>query len=1185
MTGDANHDGKHPETSNHSPPVPSPTQQIPHTISSIKLPILKTEGLHKGYDRFQTLLSQLEIHGAGVLHEDANKKFLRSLPSSWSQVALIMRNKPGLDTHSFDDLYNNLRVFEHDVKGTTASSSSNTHNMAFVSANNTSSTNEQINDDDMEEMDLKWRVAMISIRIKKFYKRTRRKLQSDTKDPVGFDKTKVECFNYHKMENFARDCRAKGNLDSRRRYVGYNGNKARDNGSDNEVKSCSKTYEESYDRLKKLYDEQRNKLGDAGVEITAYTLALKRLLNTQMSANDKFGLGYGDYRYGSILSYENEVLQSMFVNKESDLENTSINDRYAARMHAVPPPMIGNYMPSGPDEEIDYSKFTYGPKQTSTNESDSKPSEYASCESDSSVETTTSMLEPIKRNKARLVDYQEFKGGSVAFGGSNGRITGKGKIKDGKLDFKDVYYVEELRHYNLFSVSQKVLFTDTDCLVLSPDFKLPDENQDETTPILKDFIRQVGNQFNHKVKTIRSDNGTEFKNSEPIELCGLKRIKREYSNARTLQQNGVAERKNKTLIKAARTMLAYSVLPTTFWAEAVNTVCYVLNRETSLTKPLISRHVRSQLVKLNKSFLEELKKLKRHEKEAHDTAKSPRKEATHNSQNANTDSTKLLNVVSTPISTAGPSRALNNGEPSYHDDPSMPHLEDIYASPSEGILTDSSYDDEGVKEDGIFNSQVKYVAVILKKFDFLSVKTASTPIETQKPLVKDKEAADVDVTSKTSHLQAVKRIFRYLKGQPKLGLWDPKVSSFKLEAYSNSDYAGANLDGKSITEVKSWLVQSKWLLFWATVAIKKVHNVVKLQVLIDGKRVVVTADVIRQALHLDDADEVECLPNEEIFQELARMGYEKPPPKLIFHKDFLSAPCKFLIHILVQCVSAKRTAWNEFSCSMTSTVICLATCRKFNFSKVGKGFSRVETPLFATIIVQPQPPTAEEEDKVEVANAPIPPSPTTALSPPPQGLIPTPPQVAQLVQDKISQALEILKLKRRVKKLEKKRISKSLGLKRLRKGMKDDNNAAIKDAGAIELIVFDDEEVTMTMAQTLIKINSKKVRFLDEQMAKRLHDEEVEQAAVRGIQQSSNLVKPDKDVEEPQKKRVTAETLLQESFKKLKAVEVLGSHSIQDTSTHDPKEMSKEDVKNMLEIVLVFEFKVEALQVKYPFID
>ncbi|GKE51366.1 hypothetical protein Tco_1486522, partial [Tanacetum coccineum] len=99
------------------------------------------EGLHKDYDMFQSLLSQLEIHGAGVSTEDANQKFLRSLPSSWSQVSLIMRTKPGVDTLSFDDFYNNLRVFEPDVKGSTASSSS-IQNVAFFSSKSTNSTNE-----------------------------------------------------------------------------------------------------------------------------------------------------------------------------------------------------------------------------------------------------------------------------------------------------------------------------------------------------------------------------------------------------------------------------------------------------------------------------------------------------------------------------------------------------------------------------------------------------------------------------------------------------------------------------------------------------------------------------------------------------------------------------------------------------------------------------------------------------------------------------------------------------------------------------------------------------------------------------------------------------------------------------------------------------------------------------------
>ncbi|GJX51441.1 ribonuclease H-like domain-containing protein [Tanacetum coccineum] len=181
-------------------------------------------------------------------------------------------------------------------------------------------------------------------------------------------------------------------------------------------------------------------------------------------------------------------------------------------------------------------------------------------------------------NKAYLAKYQDYNGGPVAFGDSKCYITGKGKIKTGKLDFEDVCFVKELQYFNLFSVSQmcdkknKVLFTDTECLVLSSDFKLPDENQ-----VLLRIPRQ-NNMYIFNLENIVPSGGLACLIAKATVDKSNKWHRREYSNARTLQQNGVAKRKNMTLIEAARTMLADSFLPNTFMAEAVSTACYVLNR-------------------------------------------------------------------------------------------------------------------------------------------------------------------------------------------------------------------------------------------------------------------------------------------------------------------------------------------------------------------------------------------------------------------------------------------------------------------------------------------------------------------------------------------------------------------------------------------------------------------------------
>ncbi|GJR67578.1 retrovirus-related pol polyprotein from transposon TNT 1-94 [Tanacetum coccineum] len=210
----------------------------------------------------------------------------------------------------------------------------------------------------------------------------------------------------------------------------------------------------------------------------------------------------------------------------------------------------------------------------------------------------------------------------------------------------------------------------------------------------------------------------------------------------------------------------------------------------------------------------------------------------------------------------------------------------------------------------LVQDQDKYVTEILKKFGFTDVKTTSTPMETQKPLLKDEDGEEIP-------------------SQPK------NVTSSCCEKK-------ISLVGSTTQEVAQFL----WVLDWFSMAVQEADVVANsiieaeyvvllscMQALVDGKEIIITEATVRRDLQLEDAEGIDYLPNATIFEQLSLIGYEKLSQKLTFYKAFFSPQWKFLIHTILQCLSAKTTAWNEFSSTMAYIIICLATNQKFNFSK------------------------------------------------------------------------------------------------------------------------------------------------------------------------------------------------------------------------------------------------------------
>nr|GEW35743.1 hypothetical protein [Tanacetum cinerariifolium] len=803
-----------------------------------------------------------------------------------------------------------------------------------------------------------------------------------------------------------------------------------------------------------------------------------------------------------------------------------------------------------------------------------------------------------KGNMSYLSDFVEINGGYVAFGRNpKGRkISGKGKIRTGKLDFDDVYFVKEIK-FNIFSVSQmcdkknNVLFTDTECIVSSLEFKLPDENQvllrvprennmynvdlknivpsgdltclfanatlDETSSI--GFMRPFGclvtilntldplGKFDEKdyegflvgysntdgdttfevkepeferrkpesevhvspsssAKTKKHDDKTkrEAKGKSPIELStGYRNLSAEFKIFLiTALMSAVGP--SKTAVSPKRGESLY-VDPSQYSddlnmpdleditysddEEDVGAEADFSNLETTITVNLIPTtrvhkdHFVTQIIVRNKARLV----AQRHTQEEgidYEEVFAPvaRIEAIWlflayasfmgfmvyqiDVKSAflygTIEEEALYGLHQTPRAwyETMANYLLKNGFQRGKIDQAL------FIKKQKGdILLVEVYVDDIIFGSTNKDFQDKYVAEILRKFGLTDGKSASTLIDTEKPLLKDPDGEDVDVhtyrsmigslmyltssrpyimfavcafarfqvTPKASHLHALKRIFRYLKGKPHLGLWYPKDSPFILVAYSDSDYAGASLDRKSTTGgcqlfgyqsvsvkdssnplmadnlpkivwysthhvalMKSWLVQKQTTLD----ASEGFNQIIDF----------LNASSIQYALTVNDVVRLQALTDRKKVIITEATGYEKPSTKLTFYKAFFLAQWKFLIHTILQCMSSKRTSWNEFSSSMASTVIYLLTGRKFNFSKyifdsivrnvdsslkfymyprflqlmiraqvgdlsshttkysspsltqkvfanmrrVGNGFSRVETPLFEGMLVSQQ---------------------------------------------------------------------------------------------------------------------------------------------------------------------------------------------------------------------------------------
>ncbi|GJX41780.1 putative ribonuclease H-like domain-containing protein [Tanacetum coccineum] len=603
------------------------------------------------------------------------------------------------------------------------------------------------------------------------------------------------------------------------------------------------------------------------------------------------------------------------------------------------------------------------------------------------------------------------------------------------------------------------------CLVVTDDYSRFSwvfflRTKDETSEILKNFIKEIENLVDKKVKIIRSDNGTEFKNHVMDEFCREKGIKREYSVARTPQQNGVAERKNRTLIEAARTMLADSKLPTTFWAEAVSTACYVQNR-VLIVKPHnktpyeLFRGIKPAIGFMKPfgchvTILNTLDKLGKFDGKSDEgffvgyslSSKAFRvynirtrkvQENLHVGFLENkpmlegngpkwlfdldslTQSMNYVPVVAGTFSNVsagiqGVSESSTSSQQdqdcivmpiwkdaSYFDDASLKSVADVQIQDQDGTHDDCSLQDNGTADQQVntaspeVNTGSREVSTAVPEVNTATPEDLMGPIPTSEDTqVEDQEIELGNISpsyavSSTPHT----RIHKDHPIDHVIGDVQSSVQTRRMTtSYSELGFIGAIYEGKTYQDIHTCLfacflsqeepkrvskalsdpgwvkamqeellqfkLQNVWVLvdlpkvtkkpevcvsfikqFWRSAEASTDDNGEgKINATIDGHSLSITEGSLRRHLKLADQDGVTSIPTTEIFEQLALMGYHTDSDKLTFQKGVFSPQWRFLIHNILHCLSPKKTAWEQFSSNIAAAVICLATNRKFNFSRM-----------------------------------------------------------------------------------------------------------------------------------------------------------------------------------------------------------------------------------------------------------